>query len=135
MRTVFTIDRYFPCLFIALLVPLLSQAQTDSINLDSIFKTLDLQEVEVKAKKIRQSGDTVTYNASSYIKKEDKVLEDLLRKMPGISVSSDGQISYNGKWISDFYIEGSDLLGGRYTIATTNINADDIATVQVMENH
>ena len=135
MRKVFTIDRYFPCLFIALLVPLLSHAQTDSINLDSIFKTLNLQEVEVKAKKIRQSNDTVTYNASTYISKDDKVLEDLLRKMPGISVSSDGQISYNGKWISDFYIEGSDLLGGRYTIATTNINADDIATVQVMENH
>ena len=131
----FTIKRAILCLAFVLLVLSASHAQTDSLNLDSVFKTLNLQEVEVKAKKIRHSGDTLTYNASSYISKDDKVLEDLLRKMPGISVSPDGQVSYNGKWISDFYIEGADLLGGRYTIATRNINADDIASVQVMENH
>ena len=104
-------------------------------DLDSIFKSLDLQEVVVKAKKIRHSGDTINYSASAYLSKEDKVLEDLLKKMPGISISADGQISYNGKWITEFYIEGTDMLGGRYNIATTNINAEDVAAVQVMEHH
>ena len=73
-----------------------SHAQTDSLHLDSVFKTLNLQEVEVKSRKIRHSGDTVTYNASSYLSKEDKVLEDLLKKMPGISISADGSV--NGKY-------------------------------------
>ena len=104
-------------------------------DLDSIFKNLELKEVVVKSKKIRHSGDTISYNASTYLSKNDKVLEDLLKKMPGISISPDGQISYNGKWITEFYIEGTDMLGGRYNIATTNINAEDVAAVQVMEHH
>ena len=79
-------------------------------DLDSIFKNLELKEVVVKSKKIRHSGDTICYNASTYLSKNDKVLEDLLKKMPGISISPDGQISYNGKWITEFYIEGTDML-------------------------
>ena len=94
-----------------------------------------MQEVVVKSKKIRHSGDTISFNASTYLSKSDKVLEDLLKKMPGVTISPDGQISYNGKWITEFYIEGTDMLGGRYNIATTNINAEDVAAVQVIEHH
>lgn len=71
-------------------------AQQDDERLDSLIRTLELKEVVVTAKKIRQSGDTISYAASSYISKNDKTLEDLLRKMPGIEVKSDGQIIYNG---------------------------------------
>jgi len=112
-----------------------AQAQEKKENLDSIFKSLEIKEVVVKAKKIRGGNDTITYNASTYISKNDKVLEDLLKKMPGITVDANGQISYNGKWISEFYIEGNDMLDGNYNIATQNLNASDIASVQVMENH
>ena len=104
-------------------------------DIDSIFKTMELREVVVKSKKIRHSGDTINYIASTYLSKKDKVLEDLLKKMPGVTISPDGQISYNGKWITEFYIEGTDMLGGRYNIATTNINAEDVAAVQVIEHH
>lgn len=57
-------------------------AQQADERLDSLIRTLELQEVVVTAKKIRQSGDTISYAASSYISKNDKTLEDLLRKMP-----------------------------------------------------
>ena len=117
------------------LVAMTGLGQTDTSALDSVFKSLDLQEVVVKSKKIRHSGDTISFNASTYLSKSDKVLEDLLKKMPGVTISPDGQISYNGKWITEFYIEGTDMLGGRYNIATTNINAEDVAAVQVIEHH
>jgi hypothetical protein len=55
--------------------------------------------------------------------------------MPGIEVKESGQIEYRGKPISKFYIENMDMLQGRYGIATNNITASDIATVQVFENH
>ena len=94
-----------------------------------------LKEVIVKAKKIREKGDTINYVAASFIDKNDKVLKDLLRKLPGLTISSDGKISVNGQWIKDFYIEGNDILGDRYNIATTNINVESIASVQILQHH
>lgn len=55
--------------------------------------------------------------------------------MPGIEVKADGQITYNGQWINEFYIEGLDMLGGNYGVATRNIDANDIGAVQVLQNH
>ncbi len=65
----------------------------------------------------------------------DIVIGDVLKKMPGIVVKESGQIEYRGKPISKFYIENMDMLQGRYGIATNNISASDVATVQVFENH
>lgn len=110
-------------------------AQQANERLDSIINTLELKEVIVTAKKIRQSGDTISYSAATYRGKNDKTLEDLLRKMPGIEIKSDGQITYNGQWINEFYIEGLDMLGGNYGVATRNIDANDIGSVQVLQNH
>lgn len=45
------------------------------------------------------------------------------------------QISYQGTAINKFYIEGMDLLGGKYNIATNNISNDDVGSVEIMENH
>lgn len=111
------------------------KAQQANERLDSIINSLELKEVVVTAKKIKQSGDTISYSAATYRGKNDKTLEDLLRKMPGIEVKADGQISFNGQWINEFYIEGLDMLGGNYGVATRNIDARDIGTVQVLQNH
>jgi hypothetical protein len=54
--------------------------------------------------------------------------------MPGIEVSESGAIKFNGKAIKKFYVEDMDLLQGRYGLATNNINASDVATVQVLEH-
>lgn len=55
--------------------------------------------------------------------------------MPGIDVRSDGRIQYQGQDINKFYIEGSDLLGGKYGVATNGISYDDVGAVDIMENH
>lgn len=126
----------FNILFFALVLPFVPiGAQQTNERLDSIIKGLDLKEVVVAAKKIRQSGDTISYSAATYIGKNDKTLEDLLRKMPGIEVKADGQVTYNGQWIKEFYIEGLDMLGDNYGVATKNVDAQSISSVQVMENH
>lgn len=95
----------------------------------------ELQEVEVKADRIRENGDTVTYTVSSFAEKEDKSIGDVLRRMPGIDVAKNGKIQYQGVDINKFYIEGSDLLGGKYGIATNEISHDDIGAVEILENH
>ena len=94
-----------------------------------------LKEVTVKAERIREQGDTVTYNVGSFAQPQDRSIGDVLRRMPGIDVSAGGKISYQGEDINKFYIEGSDLLGGKYGLATNGISHDDVGAVEVMENH
>lgn len=94
-----------------------------------------IQEVIVKSKGISQKGDTITYLVSNFANVQDKTLADVLKKMPGIEVRKDGSISYNGVSLNKFYIEGKDMLGGRYGLATNNINQQDVGSVEVMENH
>lgn len=98
-------------------------------------KTVELKEVVVKSKKIYSQGDTINYNVGSFLSQTDQSIADVLKKMPGISVSDAGQISYQGKPIKNLYIEGLDLMKGHYGIATNNIDPNNIATVQVLENH
>ena len=98
-------------------------------------KTTKLKEVIVKAPKIRQRGDTLDYSVSSFINETDRSIGDVLKRLPGIQVLPSGQILYQNKEISKFYVEDMDLLKGKYGLATKNIDAKQVATVQVLENH
>ena len=98
-------------------------------------KPLEINEVSIIATKIKQVGDTVNYSVAAFKDQSDRVIGDVLKKLPGISVSPLGGISYMGSSINKFYIEGMDMLQGRYGIAVNNISAEDVATVQVLENH
>lgn len=94
-----------------------------------------LKEVTVKADRIREQGDTITYNVGSFVQQQDRSIGDVLKRMPGIDVANNGKIQYQGDDINKFYIEGSDLLDGKYGIATNGISHDDVGAVEVMENH
>ena len=97
--------------------------------------SIQIQEIVVKSERIREKGDTVTYTVSSFAQRQDKTIGDVLQRMPGIDVAKNGKIQYQGIDINKFYIEGNDLLGGKYGIATNGISHDDIGAVEVLENH
>ncbi|MDR0698759.1 MAG: carboxypeptidase-like regulatory domain-containing protein [Tannerella sp.] len=109
--------------------------RTQKIDFVIDEKPLELKEVTVTAPKIKLRGDTLEYSVNAYIDQNDRIIGDVLKKMPGIEVAQNGRISYQGKDINKFYVENLDLLHGRYGIATNNIPAKDVSTVQVMENH
>ena len=94
-----------------------------------------LKEVLVKSKEIEQRGDTLNYSVSAFTDQKDRVIADVLKKMPGIEVMPGGQIKYQGEPIEKYYIEGLDLLEGRYNLANNNIAAKDVSQVQILENH
>ena len=98
-------------------------------------KTNELKEVVVKSQKVRQEGDTLNYLVNSFKTKQDRTIADVLKKMPGIAINEDGSIEYQGKKINKFYIEGMDLLGGKYTQASENIDVDKVKKIQVFERH
>lgn len=66
-----------------------------------------LKEVTVKADRIREQGDTITYNVGSFAQQQDRSIGDVLRRMPGINVEQSGKIQYQGEDINKFYIEGA----------------------------
>lgn len=98
-------------------------------------ETTDIREVTIRAPRLSFRGDTVSYNVSRFTEAQDRSIADVLRKMPGIEVAKSGEIRYNGQPINNFYIEGLDMLDGRYKQATNNIAPQDVASVEVMENH
>ncbi len=98
-------------------------------------KSISLKEVTVKPDPLRQKGDTLTHNLASFLGKGDVTLEDGLKRLPGVDVSQNGGISYMGKPISQFNIEGLDMLGGKYNLATRNIPADYVTNVEIVRNH
>lgn len=112
-----------------------TNSTTYNLMLQKQSAPIALKEVVMKAPPITERGDTLSYNLASYIGKGDYTLKDALKKLPGIDITDSGTIKYLGKQISNFYINGMDLLGGKYNIATTNIPATYVNTVQVLNNH
>jgi 5-hydroxyisourate hydrolase-like protein (transthyretin family) len=98
-------------------------------------KNFHLKEVKVMGSPIRAQGDTINYTAAHFIRPGVKTLEDIIKRLPGLKIDYKGKISYKGKYINRFYIENLDMLGGDYTLATENIEAKQIASIQVLANH
>lgn len=117
----------------AINIPLLEGKKNYQVALKS--KVIQIKEVVVKAPKIRTKGDTIVYNVARFADSQDKTIADVLKKMPGIEVEKSGKISYNGKSINKFYIEGLDMLEGRYGIAANSLPQTDVSVIEVLENH
>lgn len=109
--------------------------RSDTVDFIVDEKMNELKEVYVKSKPIHLRGDTLSYVVNQFTGQGDRTIEDALKKMPGIEVTSSGIIVYNGKEINKFYIEDLDMLGGRYNLATRNIEAANVEAVQIYDNH
>ena len=96
---------------------------------------LNIREVVVRAPKVNLFGDTVEYNVQSFVEQQDKSISDVLKRMPGVEVREGGDIYYNGESIGNLYVEGMDLLGGRYSLLTRNLSAQDVKKVEIIEKH
>ena len=109
--------------------------KTQRLDMTMAKSATSLPEVTVSNPEVRLRGDTVSFLLSAFAGKGDTSLKDALRKVPGVEVSQSGEISYNGKKISNFYIEGMDLMGGKYDIATSNIPASYVNAIEILNHH
>lgn len=94
-----------------------------------------LQEIIVAAPPIREKGDTLVYNVGSFATQSDNYIADILRKLPGVTVNDNGSINYQGEAINKFYIEGRDLLGGNYSLASNNLDVNAVNSVEIIEHN
>ncbi len=116
--------------------PLIHQNTSQIINFELRKDLINLQDIVVKAKPkpIRVKNDTTSYHADSYKDGSERVVEDLLKKLPGVDVAENGTIKYKGREISKLLLDGDDLFSNNYVIGTKNISVDIIDQVQALEN-
>lgn len=107
----------------------------NSLTVKMTRRSLDLNPVTVTAPAITRDNDTVNYYMDAFRSDTDISLKQVLLKLPGIEVTKNGTVYHKGKAINKFYIEGMDMLGNRYSVATENLDPRRIAKVQVIENH
>lgn len=86
-----------------------------------------------KAPEITVRNDTVEYNADSYKVTEGSVLEDLLKKMPGVEVDSEGKITVNGKEVKKVMVDGKEFFSDDPKVASKNLPAKMIDKLQVLD--
>lgn len=94
-----------------------------------------LGEVVVQAAPIVIKEDTIEYNAASFQVKENATTEDLLKKLPGISVDKDGNVTAHGKQVSKVKVNGKDFFGGDVKTATRELPANIVDKVQVIDDY
>ncbi len=98
-------------------------------------KSQQLGEVIIYAFKdpVYYKGDTLIYTADSFKVKPNATVEDLLRKLPGIKVDATGKITSQGKEVSQVLVDGDEFFGSDPTVATKNLAANGVESVQVYE--
>ena len=94
-----------------------------------------LEEVAISAvvAKVQMINDTVMFNSAAYKLPEGSSVEDLIRKLPGVQIGSDGNITVNGKTVSRILVNGKEFFNDDKTVALTQLTADMIEKVKAYE--
>lgn len=104
-----------------------------ALKMDPDKQVLDAASVSAAGNPIVIKKDTIEYNASSFKTTENDVLEDLLKKLPGVEVSEDGTVTANGQTISKITIDGKTFFLDDPQLASKNIPAKIVEKVKVVE--
>lgn len=94
-----------------------------------------LQEATVTAIKtpIKVMEDTIEFNADSYKTQPNAVVEDLLKRLPGVEVDSDGKITANGKEVTKILVDGKEFFSDDPKVASKNLPVEMIEKLQVVD--
>lgn len=83
---------------------------------------------------IKINGDTVAYNADAFKTKPNATVEDLLKKLPGVSVEKDGTVKAQGENVGKVYVDGKEFFSNDPKLATKNLTADMVDQVEVFDD-
>ena len=107
-----------------------------NVDLGNIYmkvKTKELEEVVVEASPIVIKKDTIEYNASSFKTKPNSVVEDLLKKLPGVDVDKKGNVTAQGETVQQVLVDGKKFFGNDPKMATRNLPPDIVDKIQVYD--
>lgn len=105
----------------------------ENIQMEDDSRVLKELEVAGTAVQVVTKGDTIEYNATTFKTGQNAVVEDLLKKMPGVEITSDGKIMVNGQEVKKIRVDGKKFFGDDMEMSTKNIPADMVDKVQVVD--
>ena len=112
---------------------------TKPVNLDPIILKVEsnvLSQVNITAiNPVVMKEDTVEYKASAYPVRANAPVEDVLKKLPGVDVDANGNVTAQGKQVTKVRINGKDFFGGDVQTATKNLPADVIENIQMIDDY
>ena len=95
--------------------------------------TADEVSIEADRTPILMKGDTIQYNADAFKTQPNAVVEDLLKKLPGVEVERDGTVKAQGETVQKVLVDGKEFFGDDPKMATKNLPADAVDNVQVFD--
>lgn len=104
------------------------ELQAKANQLDEIIINRAINAVQVK-------NDTTVYDVTGFRNGTEKVVEDILKKLPGVKVEDNGEIKFKGKAIKKMMLDGDDLFDNLYVTGSRNLNIDLIEKVEAIENY
>ena len=100
------------------------------------YKPIELNEVLLNNEKsIKILNDTIVFNANSFLQGDEQVVEDLLKKIPGLNIDANGTIKVGNQEIEKVMIDGDDLFEKGYKILTKNMPVNPIDKVELYQNY
>jgi len=109
------------------------EVQLGSIQLRAHYEEIHAVQVLGERPVVRK-GDSLIYRVEAFAKGNEKSIGEVMNKMPGLKVESDGSVSYQGKPVERMMVGGADLFGRGYGVLTNNLNPSAVKEVQVLEN-
>lgn len=110
------------------------ELQFDSIVMTATSKQLDDVVVMAERPPVVIKNDTIEFNAGSFKTLPNALVEDLLKKLPGVQVDKEGNITVNGKAVSRMLVDGKNFFGSDPKMATRNLPANIIDKIQVTDD-
>jgi hypothetical protein len=104
-----------------------------TVRLQPVSSELEAIEIQAERVPVTVRRDTIEFNAGSFKTKQNAVVEDLLKKLPGVEVSSDGTITAQGEQVRRVTVDGKNFFGSDPKLATRNLPADAVEKVQVFD--
>lgn len=113
-----------------------AQSETDfgEISMEPSASLLSEVLITAEMPPVLVRNDTLEFNASSFKTLPTSLVEDLLKKLPGVSVNTAGDITVNGKPVNKILVDGKEFFGSDPKVASRNLPADVIEKVQVMND-
>jgi len=114
-------------------------SESELLNFDIILteSVASIGEVTVTARDpgIRIRGDTIRYHPELFTDGSERVLGDVLNKLPGIEVDDRGKVTAHGKQVETILLNGQDFFSGNTRMATENLSADIAETIDILNNY
>ncbi|WP_281988398.1 carboxypeptidase-like regulatory domain-containing protein [Aquimarina aggregata] len=112
--------------------------ENEEIEHNAVLKatSYELDEVIIASEKaITEKKDTIVFNVSSFKQGEETVIQDLLKKLPGVDVSETGTIKVDGREVEKVMVEGDDFFKKGYKLLTKNLNVEAVDKVEVLRRY